>query len=60
MVWEPDYLLPVWSVVGALEAQETLLSLRAFLPRGLVRGCAGVEAGVEDDAHGAGLLVGDT
>ena len=60
MVWEPDYLLPVWSVVGALEAQETLLPLRALLPGGLVRRGAGVEAGVEDDSHGAGLLVGST
>ena len=56
----PDYLLPARSVVRTLEPQETLLPLRAFLPRGLVRGGAGVEAGVEDDPHGTGLLVGST
>ena len=56
----PGYLLPVRSIVRALEPQETLLPLRALLPGGLVRRGAGVEAGVEDDPHGAGLLVGDT
>ena len=56
----PGYLLPVRSVVRALEPQETLLPLRALLPGGLVRGGAGVEAGVEDDSHGAGLLIGST
>ena len=55
----PDYLLPVRSIVRTLEPQETLLPLRALLPGGLVRCGAGVEAGVEDDPHGAGLLVGD-
>ena len=55
----PDYLLPARSVVRTLEAQETLLPLGALLPGGLVRGGAGVEAGVEDDSDRAGLLVGD-
>ena len=55
----PDYLLPARSVVRTLEPQETLLPLRALLPGGLVRSGAGVEAGVEDDSHRAGLLVGD-
>ena len=56
----PDYLLPARSVVRTLEPQETLLPLGALLPGGLVRRGAGVEAGVEDDADRAGLLVGDT
>lgn len=55
----PDYLLPARSVVRTLEPQETLLPLGAFLPGGLVRCGAGVEAGVEDDSDRAGLLVGN-
>lgn len=45
-------------VVGTAEAEKVGLALLALSPAGLIRGRARVEAGVENDAHRAGLLVG--
>ena len=53
----PDHMYSLFGLVcGALEAEE--LSRGALVAVGLVRGHAGVDLGVENDASGADLQIG--